>query len=125
MLWDVGIDFLGYPDISLRERAAALEASEKAFWEGVLHEQTMATGDSTDSDENNAVLTGITKSIPLMKEGGVALVDDDGSSSTTNTAVNRAQSVAKNTSPCMEAGAVIRAALGIGPVIVVPMENPG
>ncbi|KAL0731936.1 hypothetical protein Bca4012_028030 [Brassica carinata] len=125
VLWDVGVDFLGYTEISLRERAAALEASENAFWEGVLHEQTMSTCESTDSDEDNAVLTGITKTIPLTKEGGVALVDADGSSSTNNTAVNHAQSVAKNTSACMEAGVVIRAALGIGRVTVVPMENPG
>ncbi|KAJ4889289.1 hypothetical protein Rs2_29037 [Raphanus sativus] len=119
VLWDVGIDFMGYPEISLRERAAALEASENAFWEGVLHEQTMSTGEATDSDDDIDVLTGTTKTIPLMKEGGVALVEDDGSSSTNNNALNPVQSVAKNTSACMEAGVVIRAALGIGSVAVV------
>ncbi|XP_056844386.1 uncharacterized protein LOC130496380 [Raphanus sativus] len=125
VLWDVGIDFMGYPEISLRERAAALEASENAFWEGVLHEQTMSTGEATDSDDDIDVLTGTTKTIPLMKEGGVALVEDDGSSSTNNNALNPVQSVAKNTSACMEAGVVIRAALGIGSVAVVPNEKTG
>ncbi|KAJ4909931.1 hypothetical protein Rs2_04552 [Raphanus sativus] len=123
VLWDVGIDFMGYPEISLREQADALEASENAFWDGVLHEQTMSTGDDSDSDDDMTVLTGTTKTIPLMNEGGVGLVDDDGFSSANNTPVNPVQSVGKNTSACMEAGVVIRAALGIGSVVVVPIEK--
>lgn len=43
VLWDVGVDVVRYPKYFSHERAAAVEASEIAFWESVMygeHEQT-------------------------------------------------------------------------------------
>ncbi|KAG2330646.1 hypothetical protein Bca52824_001826 [Brassica carinata] len=83
VLWDVGIDFLAYPGICSRDRAAALEASENAFWEGVLHEETKSPkspDDLTDIDEDVHPGDG-----PVVQERAVEIMDDDGSSSTNNT----------------------------------------
>ncbi|KAG2311903.1 hypothetical protein Bca52824_023460 [Brassica carinata] len=89
VLWDVGIDFLAYPGICSRDRAAALEASENAFWEGVLHEETKSPkspDDLTDIDEDVHPGDG-----PVVQERAVEIMDDDGSSSTNNTGLIGAQ----------------------------------
>lgn len=125
VLWDVGIDFMTYPEFCSRDRAAALEASENAFWDGVLHEQTKSTGDSTDSEEGDAVLHGFKKAGPVGKDRADAVGGDDGSSSTSNIAVICKETGTKTTSDNMAAGVVIKAGLGLGNVNVVAMEEQG
>ncbi|KAL0722856.1 hypothetical protein Bca4012_037455 [Brassica carinata] len=105
VLWDVGIDFLAY----IYCAAAALEASENAFWEGVLHEDTKSPEDLTDIDED--VLPG---DGPVVQERAVEIVDDDGSSSTNNTEVIGAQIGSNAETGRVDVGVAIRTAVGVG-----------
>ncbi|WZZ20693.1 hypothetical protein YC2023_122080 [Brassica napus] len=131
VLWDVGIDVLTFPEFCNRERAAAMEASRNAFWEGVLREETKST-DETESTEDlpecdggGAVGLGFKKGGAVVKEGVVVVTGDDGSSSTSDTAVICTQVGPKATSVRMEVRGVVETAVGVGSVSVDPLEDKG
>ncbi|KAL0755450.1 hypothetical protein Bca101_093118 [Brassica carinata] len=131
VLWDVGIDVLTFPEFCNRERAAAMEASRNVFWVGVLREETKST-DETESTEDlpecdggGAVGLGLKKGGAVVKEGVVVVTGDDGSSSTSDTAVICTQVGPKATSVRMEVGGVVETAVGVGSVSVDPLEDKG
>nr|VDD14635.1 unnamed protein product [Brassica oleracea] len=131
VLWDVGIDVMTFPEFCNRERAATMEASRNAFWEGVLREETKST-DETESTEDlpecdggGAVGLGFKKGGAVVKEGVVVVTGDDGSSSTSDTAVICTQVGPKATSVRMEVGGVVETAVGVGSVSVDPLEDKG
>lgn len=126
VLWDVGIDVGSYPEITIRNRAARMEASENAFWEGVLYEQTKTTQELTDSEEGDDMPLLLNMDETLGKEGAPAVLVDDGSSSTNNTAVICAGTGSKATSCRMEVGFVLETAIAVEPVgQMVSVEDKG
>ncbi|KAG2333015.1 hypothetical protein Bca52824_004195 [Brassica carinata] len=131
VLWDVGIDLLTFPEFCNRERAAAMEASENAFWESVLHEETKSTDETestkgfSDSDEGGAGGLGSKRDGAIEKEGVVVVMGDDGASSTSNTAVICTQLGSKATSASVDVGVEVGTAVGVGNVSGIPLEDKG
>ncbi|KAL0728953.1 hypothetical protein Bca4012_025046 [Brassica carinata] len=129
VLWDVGIDLLTFPEFCNRERAAAMEASENAFWESVLHEETKSTDETestkgfSDSDEGGAGGLGSKRDGAIEKEGVVVVMGDDGASSTSNTAVICTQLGSKATSASVDVGVEVGTAVGVGNVSGIPLED--
>ncbi|KAL0712794.1 hypothetical protein Bca4012_019772 [Brassica carinata] len=92
--------------------AVLWDASENAFWEGVLHEETKSPkspDDLTDIDEDVHPGDG-----PVVQERAVEIMDDDGSSSTNNTGLIGAQIGSNAATGRVDVGGAIGTAVGVG-----------